>query len=264
MDTPILFGTRTVAPDTEAIASFFPIPTLGMVPVNAFLIRARQPVLIDTGVPALRTEFLRHLRSLIDLEDLRWLWLTHLHADHTGSLAAILAEAPNVRVVTTFLGMGMMQLQQFPIDRVYLLNPGQALDLGDRRLRCVRPPTFDSPETTAAFDEKTRAFFCSDSFGALVQAPVETARDLSPATLTEGMVTWATIDSPWLPLMRSDLLDGALAAVAGLEPSVILGSHLPAAEGMTERLITNLKKACTVEPFRGPDQAALEELMARQ
>ena len=53
----------------------------------------------------------------------------------------ILEAAPSARLVTTFLGFGILTLE-FQIDphRVFLLNPGQSLDLGDRRLQCL-PPT---------------------------------------------------------------------------------------------------------------------------
>jgi hypothetical protein len=36
------------------------------------------------------------------------------------------------------------------LDRVFLLNPGQSLDLGDRRVAAFRPPVYDSPATTGS------------------------------------------------------------------------------------------------------------------
>ena len=53
-----------------------------------------------------------------------------------------------------------------PLDRVYLLNPGQSLDVGDRKLAAFRPPLFDSPATTGFIDTKSGAMFSSDCFGA--------------------------------------------------------------------------------------------------
>jgi hypothetical protein len=34
-----------------------------------------------------------------------------------------------------------------PMNRIYLLNPSQSLDAGDRRLTGFRPPLFDNPAT---------------------------------------------------------------------------------------------------------------------
>jgi hypothetical protein len=261
MDFATMIGSRLAAADTISVVSYFPISPYGLLPVNAFLLRAAQPVLVDTGLSALRDSFLKQLRSAIDLKDLRWIWLTHTDADHMGNLLPILAEAPNARVVTTFLGMGKMALQQLPLDRVYLLNPGQELDVGDRKLLCVKPPSFDAPETTGIVDSRTRVFFSADCFGALMKKPAETAADISPEDLREGVVTWTTIDAPWLEMADRGQWNLSLHRVRSLEPSVILSSHLPPAAGITETLLKHLVAAGSATPFKGPDQTALESLM---
>jgi phosphoribosyl 1,2-cyclic phosphodiesterase len=229
-----------------------------MLPVNAFLIRSVQPVLVDTGLGMLKDSFIRNLCSLILPEDLRWLWLTHTDADHIGNLAQVLIEAPKLRVITTFLGMGKMLLHQLPVDRVFLLNPGQHLDIGDRRLVAVKPPSFDAPETTGLFDTKTRAFFSADCFGALMKEPAEAAADMAPSDLREGLVTWTTVDSPWLHIVDEGNFGRSLDVIRTLEPSIILSHHLPPAAGMTEILLSHLASARSAPAFLGPDQAALE------
>jgi len=261
MDVPTMIGSRLAAADTISVVSYFPIPPYGLLPVNVFLLRAAQPVLVDTGLSALQDSFLNQLRSVIDLKDLRWLWLTHTDADHMGNLLPILAEAPNARVVTTFLGMGKMALQQLPLDRVYLLNPGQELDVGDRKLLCVKPPSFDAPETTGFIDTRTRVLFSADCFGALMKEPAEAAADIAPDDLREGVVTWTTIDAPWLEMADRGQWTLSLHRVRSLEPSVILSSHLPPAAGITETLLKHLAAAGSATPFTGPDQTALENLM---
>lgn len=258
MDQPTMFEPRPVATDTESIVSYFPLPGYGIIPINAFLIRSVQPVLVDTGLGVLKDSFMDHLRSLIHLEDLRWLWLTHTDADHIGSLAQVLIEAPRLRVITTFLGMGKMLLHQLPVDRVFLLNHGQELAIGDRRLVAVRPPSYDAPETTGLFDTKTRVLFSADCFGALMKEPAEAAADMAPSDLREGLVTWATIDSPWLHMVDGDKFGRSLDVVRKFEPSIILSHHLPPARGITESLLKNLASACSAPAFLGPDQAALE------
>ena len=258
MDQPTMIGHRPVAADTASIVSYFPLPTYGVLPINAFLIRAKQPVLVDTGTAVLRGPFMRSLRSLIDPADLRWVWLTHVDMDHAGNLAQVLEAAPGARVVTTFLGMGKMLLHQLPVDRAHLLNPGQSLDVGDRQLLCLRPPTFDAPETTGFFDTRTNALFSADCFGALMKEPAEDASDIAPSDLKEGLITWATADVPWLAAVRADSLAEALGKIRELKPRAILSSHLPPAMGMTDTLLGYLAEARLAAPFTGPDQAALE------
>jgi glyoxylase-like metal-dependent hydrolase (beta-lactamase superfamily II) len=260
MNNPTMFKPCSVTTDTHALVSYFPIPFFGVLPVNAFLIHAAQPVLVDTGLGALKDRFMKNLRSLIALEDLRWLWLTHTDADHMGNLTQVLAEAPKARVVTTFLGMGKMALHQLPLDRVFLLNPGQSLDVGDRKLTCVKPPSYDAPETTGLFDSKTRIFFSADCFGALMKEPAVSAADIAPSDLRDGLITWATIDAPWLQTLNQREFDRSVTMVRQLGASTVLSNHLPPATGMTEVLLHYLASSRSAAPFTGPDQAALEQM----
>lgn len=259
---PTPLEAHSVAPDTQAITTFFPLPTLGLVPVNAFLIRGSQPVLIDTNLAMLSDAFMEKLRGLIDIKDIRWIWLTHTDADHTGSLKRVLQEAPQARLVTTFLGMGKLGLMGLPVDRAYLVNPGQHLDVGDRKLLAVKPPSYDAPETTGLLDTRTKALFPSDCFGALMQKPEENAADIAANDLRQGLVKWATVDAPWLHMVDENAFGKALQAVQRLEPSVVLSSHLPPATGMTKTLLNHLADVRTAQQFVGPDQAALEKMMS--
>jgi flavorubredoxin len=256
--------TYKAAPDIYVLPSYVTIPVLGMIPVNAFVLEAKEPVLVDTGYVLDSPAFLDALRAVIEPRDLRWIWLTHTDFDHIGSLRQILEEAPDARVVTTFLGVGIMGLAQpLPLDRVYLLNPGQALDVGDRTLNAFKPPVFDNPSTTCFYDSKSGALFSSDCFGAVLAAPARDAAEIEPEALGRGQALWATVDSPWLHNIDVGKFASALGRIRELSPTVILSSHLPAARGMTEQLLANVARAPAAEPFVGPDQAALQDMLAK-
>jgi mRNA degradation ribonuclease J1/J2 len=68
--------------------------------------------------------------------------LTHTDFDHIGSLEPLLRRNPRIRVITSFLGVGILGLSstRLPMDRVYLVNPGQTVTVGGRRLTAVKPP----------------------------------------------------------------------------------------------------------------------------
>jgi flavorubredoxin len=260
-----MIATYRAAPDTDVLTSTFPIPGFGFVPVNAFVLHGSEPVLVDTGAVVDQADFMVALRSVIDPDDLRWIWLTHTDFDHIGALHQLLEENPRIRVITTFLGVGIMSLTApLPMERVFLVNPGQDITVGDRTLTAVKPPVFDNPSTTGFYDQKSKTFFSSDCFGALLQEVPQNAADLSEADLRDGQVTWATLDSPWLHKVDAAAFTKELNSIRAMEPSMVLSSHLPAAAGaMTDQLLASLAAAPTSQPFTGPDQQALEQMLAQ-
>jgi flavorubredoxin len=255
--------TYAAAPDIHVLTSNFAVPGFGLIPINAFVLHAAEPVLVDTGAMVERAEFMTALRTVIDPADLRYIWLTHTDFDHIGALASLLEENPRIRVITSFLGVGIMGLfAPLPMERVHLLNPGQSLSVGDRTLTAVKPPTFDNPITTGFHDDRSGALFSSDCFGALLQDVPERAEDLSDEDLRQGQVFWATVDSPWLHSIDTAVFARQLDALRAFDPALVLSSHLPAAAGSSlPRLIASLEAVPGAAPFVGPDQAALEQML---
>ena len=75
------------------------IPGLGFLPVNAFVLHAEQPVVIDSGLSTVDKDFVSDLAEVIDPFDVRWLWITHPDRDHTGGLWKLLQAAPAARAI---------------------------------------------------------------------------------------------------------------------------------------------------------------------
>ena len=253
----------TVAPDIDVLTSNYPIPGYGVVPINAFVIKGSEPILVETGTALERPEFMHALRSVIDPADLRWIWLSHTDFDHIGSLHQLLEENPRLQVITTFLGVGIMGLTApLPLDRVRLVNPGEQVTVGNRTLTAVKPPVFDNPCTTGFYDKTSGVFFSSDCFGALLQAVPQNAADISEQDLRDGQVLWATIDSPWLHKVDKRAFAVELEAIRSIAPKLILSNHLPPAPGhLIDRFLGALSAAPGAHPFTGPNQAALEQML---
>jgi flavorubredoxin len=259
-----MITTYKAAPDIDVLTSPFPVPGFGLIAVNAFVLHGPEPLLVDTGTVVEREEFMSVLRTVIDPADLRWIWLTHTDFDHIGSLPQLLAENAQLRLITTFLGVGIMSLSDpLPMDRVRLVNPGEKITVGDRTLMAFKPPVFDNPSTTGFVDDKSKALFSSDCFGALLQAVPDNAADLSDAELREGQVFWTTVDSPWVHKVDTGVLEKEIDSLRAFAPDMILSSHLPAADGsMLERLLASVQAAPTAPPFDAPNQAALEQMLS--
>jgi hypothetical protein len=256
--------TSTVTPGIDALTADVDIPGLGHLPVNSYLLHGEAPVLVDTGSIAQSDEFLAALRSVINVADLRWIWLTHTDFDHIGLLHRLLAENPHVRVITTFFGVGIMGLfEPLPMDRVNFVNPGETITLADRTLTAVKPPAFDNPITVGFHDDRTNALFSADCFGALLPALPERADDLSDAELRTGQVTWGSIDSAWMLKADPAIIAADLERTRAVDPSLVLSGHLaPAAGSMLGRMCDAIAAVRSAPPFAAPDQAALDAMLA--
>ncbi len=252
-------------PGVDVITTAAEIPTLGSLAINAFVLRGPEPLLVDTGTVAGSTEFMTTLESVIDPQELRWIWLTHTDFDHIGSMATLLELNSSIRVITSFMGVGIMGLSStpLPMDRVHLINPGQTVTVGGRRLTAVRPPVFDNPITAGFVDNRTGALFSSDCFGALLPGVPEDASDLDSATVTSGQVRWATVDSSWVHDVDRGAFAAKLEQWRALEPTRIYSSHLPPAPGsMLSMFVDSLAQVPDAPRFEGLDQAALESMLA--
>lgn len=249
MDSITSHDPLLAAPGIHLLAAHCPIPGLGLLPMNAFLIGGSAPALVDTGPRATRAALLAHLATLIDLEDLRWICVTHADPDHVGALPELLSAAPRARVVSSFLGLAKLGLAGvLEPERGHLIEPGQALSLGDRALVAKRPPVYDAPETLAFFEPGSQSLFSADTFGAPLAAPVASASDVAPAALRDGMLTWASIDAPWLAHVPDAGFAALLGEVSRLSPRAIFSAHLPPALDLTPGLLEILAGA--------PDAAA--------
>lgn len=218
--------------DVHVFPVCLPLPGVGVLPINAYLLMAEQPVLIDTGIGVDGDDFMAALSSVIDLKDLKYVWLTHDDADHTGSIQRVMEAAPNATLVTHALGaLRMATWWPVPMDRVHAIRPGDELHVGDRTLTAVAPPLFDSPLSTGALDNSTGALFSVDSFGAILPEATQDITEVPRDALAGGMLGWATTDSPWVHITDRTLFSEVLGRIRQLQPSHIFSSHLPAAKG---------------------------------
>ncbi|HEX3199099.1 MAG TPA: MBL fold metallo-hydrolase [Propionibacteriaceae bacterium] len=259
--------THRIGHDITVLRNQFPAPGIGVVPINAFVLRAAEPVVIDTGLSLPERGFLEALGSVVDPNDVRWIYLTHADRDHTGGLFDLLEAAPRARLVTTFLSAGALSMERpIPMDRLYLLNPGQALDVGDRKLAAFRPPLFDNPGTIGLFDERSGACFSSDCFGAPLPdaelAGCDDVREVPADQLRSAQLLWASVDSPWVHVTDRAKYLATMEPLRVMDPAIILSTHLPPAVGRLPEFLDMLSAAPQADPFVGPDQQALAAMLA--
>jgi flavorubredoxin len=251
------------SPDVYVLPTHIPIPGAGNLIINAYVLLAQEPVLVDSGIFVESPEFIAALESIVSPRDLRWIWLTHDDADHTGSVQKVMEVAPQARLATqAFTAMRMTTWWPVPLDRVRVVTYDDRLNVGDRTLRAVRPPTYDNPLSTGIFDESTGTLFSVDTFGAILPDVTTNCREIPADALTQGMVAWGTLDAPWAHLVDTGRFDAVLDRVHKLQPNLILSSHLPAATGSCDRFLEIVRSLRDADPFPLPDHAAFEQMLA--
>lgn len=220
---------RTLGDGIAVLPAVLPVPGLGRLAVNAFVFDGTEPLLVDTGLAVLHENFVDELATRCDPAALCWIWISHMDADHTGNLVALLEAAPRAKVLTSFLGQGKMMLAGLPVDRVQVVEDDVPVRIGERELLPLRPPYYDAPETLGFLDRASGSLFVADAFGAVLPEVPASAEAIAPMALRHGLAQWSALDAPWLALARRDALQRALDAMTRLQARRLLSAHLPPA-----------------------------------
>lgn len=250
-------------PDVHVLPVSLPMGPEGVLTVNAFLLDTAEPVLVDTGIGQEADALLAAVDDAIGLRNLKWVWLTHDDADHTGALQRVLDAAPEARLVTHGIAaMRMATWWPVPFERVHAIRPGDRLFVGDRTLRALAPPLYDNPMSVGFLDESTGHLFSVDSFGAVLEEPTQQLDDVPAEALAGGMLGWALADSPWSAMLDRDKFADVLADVRRLQPTRIFSAHLPAASGASlDSFLEVLATTTDATPPEAPSHAEFSAML---
>ncbi|GLX06268.1 MULTISPECIES: MBL fold metallo-hydrolase [Microbispora] len=262
--TSYLRSPYEATPGVTTLPSSLPITGAGLLPVNAYLIRGPQPILVDTGMAIDRGYFEQALWSLVDPADLRWIVLTHDDRDHAGNLKEVLMAAPQAKVITNGLAVARLGEEwDVPPNRVLQVNPGRTLDLGGRIVSLLRPPAYDSPSTLALYDHATRSLFSADSFGAILPTLAEDAQDIPESDYLAGMALFTRANAPWTALADPAKFDTVLDDLLRLAPRHILSSHGATVVEGTETLVKTLREVPSMTPWLPDEDVLVEAVLAK-
>ena len=220
-------GTRTdeIADGIIRISSWFPGAVRGRgITVNQFLVLADEPLLFHTGLRCSFPDTLAAVARLVPPDRLRWLSFGHVEADECGALGGFLAACPRAEVAFGALGCAMW-LDDVLVGRPpRSLGPGEALDLGGRRVVLV--PTPHAPhnqEAQVLYEETTGTLLCGDLFAQLGAGPALTSDRLVEQALGAEDVLVSAPAGGTVP----DVLDH----LAGLAPRTLATMHGTSFEG---------------------------------
>jgi flavorubredoxin len=258
---------QRIAPDTFLIPNLVPAQPGTFVFMNSMVILAEQPVIVDTGAPLFRDEWLEKITSLVDPADVAWVFISHDDGDHIGNLAHLLEAAPNARVITNFFSNERVYADrpgEMPLERQMWLDPGASLDVGDRKLHLFRPPIFDGPTTRGLFDDRTGAMWAVDSFAALTTGAVYDVADLPSDLYGDSFALFNSLVSPWHQWLDPATYHRHVDAIEAIAPTTIASAHGPVLTGTAIADAFERVRAMAGQPIvQPPGQETLDHLIAQ-
>jgi flavorubredoxin len=251
--------------DSYLIPSFWQAPGAPVgVNLSSAVLLAAEPVLLDTGAAIDRGGWTEAVRSVVDPADVRWIVLPHDDPDHTGNLPAALELCPGATVVSTWF-MSERMGPELPIDprRLRWVGHEGTLDVGDRTLRLLRPPLYDSPTTRVVHDPVGGLLWAADLFATPTLEPTNDAADMDPAFLKDGFLQFQRLNSPWYELLDRSRYQAEVDKLAALRPSAIASTHGPAFLGAMVDTAFDLLREVTEGPMPDePGQETLDQIVA--
>jgi flavorubredoxin len=267
MDTPVPTTTpQVVAPETWLIPNLVSAGDGLFLSVNSMVIRGAEPVIVDTGAPVHRELWLEKVFSLVEPEDVRWIFLSHDDGDHTGGLLDVLERCPNATLVTNFFSVERLALEKppLPLERMRWIEPGGSFDAGDRTLHLFKPPIFDGPTTRGLYDSKTAAMWAVDSFACFTTGDVHRVEDLPRELVEENMPAMNSLVSPWHQWLDPAAYRRHVDAVEALGVLAVASAHGPILTGDAIHAAFDVVRGLAGRPIiPGPGQELLDELVGQ-
>jgi len=231
--------------------------------LHSLVIKGPEPIIVDTGTPANREQWLKDVFSIVDPGDVRWIFLSHDDVDHAGNLAEVMEACPNATLISTwFLTERHTNAFNFPMERCRWVNDGESWRAGDRTLTAITPPLFDSPVTRGLYDDRTGVYWAVDTFALPLPGPMSDISELEAPAWEQGVAMFNCMNSPWFKLLDKDKYERHVDRVQSLELEVVAGCHTPVIrKAQIDQAFTMIRKIPDLDPPPQPRQPDLEELM---
>lgn len=151
-------------PDLDLFESQYMLPE-GMC-YNSYLIEDSEITIIDTVDPRKTDEWLSNLKEALNGQTPKYLLIQHVEPDHSGSIAAVMAEYPNLTIVAS--AKAEQFINQFFPNNSYAFKTvaeGDSLCIGKNTLSFIAAPMVHWPEVIVTYMDGEKILFSADAFG---------------------------------------------------------------------------------------------------
>lgn len=224
-----VYAIPVVDRETDLFESLWPVSD-GVNYNSYVVVGSGGAAVIDTVHESFFDGYVEELRSVVNLEDVRYVVVNHMEPDHSSSLPLLLEHLPNAKVVISRTGATLFNI---PGD-VVPVGDGDSVSLGDRTLKFLNTPWIHWPETMVTFVPEEGILFSCDLFGAYGSYPDLVVDDWEEY-IVEARRYYVTVLSKY-----SRFVGSALEKVRSLSPKVVAPAHGVTYSGEDLRRILDL------------------------
>ncbi|SHI97148.1 anaerobic nitric oxide reductase flavorubredoxin [Lutispora thermophila] len=178
---------------------------------NAYLIRDKKNVLIDTVWLPFAKEFVDELRKEINLKDIDYIVMNHGEIDHSGALSELMKHIPDTPIYCTANAVKSLKGHYHQDWNFVTVKTGDVLDIGESKLTFIEARMLHWPDTMFTYMSGENILFSNDAFGHHLAADPMFNDSVDQAELYyESMKYYANILTPFSYLI-SDKIEEVLS-----------------------------------------------------
>ena len=188
---------------------------------NAYLIKDKKTVLIDTVKHYLFDEMLSRISSIVDPKTIDIIVSNHVEMDHSGCLPKMHDIAPKAKILTSSRGEKGLRQHYGDTLPLEVVPSGGDLSIGKRTLQFVHIPMVHWPDSMVTYSPSDKLLLPNDAFGQHIASTQRFDDNLGWHILREEAAKYyANIVLPY-----GDQVKKALETLKGLDIDMIAPSH---------------------------------------
>jgi flavorubredoxin len=244
--TDEIFLIRANDRTTEKFEGLWPLPH--GVAYNAYLIRGKKNILIDTVKNSCGEDLYASLSNLLESARLDYVVVNHMEPDHSGSVKFLRSVYPGVKFIGNAKTADMMKNFFGIEDGVVVVKDGEIMEIDGRKYVFVFAPMVHWPESMVTYDADDKILFSSDIFGGFGATEGGVFDDEADMALVEeeSMRYFVNIVGRFAAPASK-----ALAKARGLEVKTLCPSHGPVWRSNPDTIISLYEKWSRQETSSG-------------
>lgn len=155
---------------------------------NSYLLMTEKPTVIDTVDMSFGRDFVENLKSIIEVEKIKYIVINHTEPDHSGALGSLSSIAKNAVIVCTKLAVDQLKEMYKLHNREFLVvGDGDTLDIGGKTLKFIETPYLHTVETMITYCIEDKILFPCDIFSTHV-ANYEYFNDMAKEDINDDYI----------------------------------------------------------------------------